>query len=508
MHALERLHTMPDDDEVMLLTTAPAPDVLLNFTRDHRAVADALQRLAPTDAGGDVSLALDFVRDTLERSDVPATLDVFTDAPRSQLPARAQSHARVFQVGETDDNIGIEALQIFQGRFQDYRGARADVWVENFSHHEGHGFLSVRLEGQVISRSGFTLPPRATKSFVVHGFPGPGRVVAQLEVSDALAADNVAFGWIRPLQPIRVLLVSPPSPLIDDLRTLAAATPALQLSIVAPQGFNVASAAQADLCIFNRFVPSSPPRTNALYVYPPPGNPLFPVAGEAKQVEILDWDARHPVLQSLQPLAPLPLQHARILAPPPWTQPLLWSRVSEREFPLALAGSENGHRLACIGFDLESQRLLSSDNLNFLLFFMNLVGWLAPGSDDATVMTTGSVIALDGLPDGPVRLRMPDGDERTLPAGQTTFEPNRVGEYRLRVDGTSRLLMANFFDPAESDIGRSATEAMVPDEAALRQTPPAPPPVVAARREYGTWAYYAACALFLLEWVAARRRWE
>ncbi|MFN8625006.1 MAG: VWA domain-containing protein [Candidatus Binatia bacterium] len=498
-HALEELHSVHEDEEVMLLTTAPAPAVLLNFTRDHHAVAAALERLAPTDAGGDAALALDFANAVLQRTDIPMELDVFTD---SALPARAPPRARVFQTGATDENIGIEGLQIFQGRFQDYRGARAYVWVENFSHREGHGFLSVSLEGQAVTRSGFTLPPRTTKSFVVQGFHGPGRVIAQLEVNDALAVDNVAYGWIRPLQSLRLLLVSPPSPLVDDLRALVAATPALQLSIVAPQEFDVARGPQAELIVFNRCAPPVPPPTNALYVYPPPNNSLCPVVGEAEQVEILDWDARHPVLQSLQPLTALPLQHARILSARAGTEALLWSRVGDREFPLALAGQADGHRLACLGFDLESQRLLRGDNLNLLLLFMNLLGWLAPGGDDVSIMTTGEVVPLDGLPDGSLRIRGPYGDERGLSPGQTTFQPNRVGEYRLRGNGTSRVLMANFFDPGESDIGRSAQPAVLPNVTTAGHALPAP------AHEYGTWVYLAACALLLLEWVAARRRWE
>jgi len=65
--------------------------------------------------------------------------------------------------------------------------------------------------------------------------------------------------------------------------------------------------------------------------------------------------------------------------------------------------------------------------------------------------------------------------------------------------------LANFFDPVESDIGRSGKE------------PPLPPAVAAVaqdrqvaqtsdREKYATWLYYAAAALFLIEWAAARRQ--
>ena len=244
----------------MLIGAGHAPEVLANFTRDLTAIKQALQQATPADIGGDLALALAFAESARQRSDVPTAVEVFTDIPRSQLPAPMRDDVTVFQVGETDDNLGIEALQIHQGRFQDYTRARAYVLVENFAHREGHGFLSVRLEDQVVHRSGFTIPPRESKGFLIHDFPGPGRVVAHLEVNDALAADDTAFGWIRPVTPTRVLMVSPPSPLIDDLRELAAASPGLAAHGDRPAGVHVgaahAQAQQSDLVIFHRFVPA------------------------------------------------------------------------------------------------------------------------------------------------------------------------------------------------------------------------------------------------------------
>jgi hypothetical protein len=503
---LEFLRGLQRDDEVMLITTAPGPEVLVNFTRDHTAVATALQQVAPTDTGCDLALALAFAESARQRSDTPTELDVFTDIPRRQLPQPARDHARVFQVGETDENMGIEALQVFQGPFQDFHRARAYVLVENFAHREGHGFLTVRLGDQVVNRNGFTLAPRQSKGFLMHGFPGPGRVVAQLEVTDALAADNLAFGWIRPVQALRVLLVSPASPLIDDLRELAAATPGMQLAVLDPRRFSAEQARRADVAIFNRFVPAAPPPTNTLYIYPPKDNPLFPVAADAENIEVLDWNAHHPVLQSLRPLAALPLQRARILSPPAWSQALLWSRNLEREFPLAFAGEHQGHRVACIAFNLESERLLSSDTMNLFLFFMKLLGWLASRSDAVTTVRTGEVAAIEGIPDGPVRLEDPNGKTEMLAAGQRTIQPRFAGVYRISVDGTRRALLANFFDPVESDIGRSGKEPPLPPHAASAVAQQRQAVHTGDRKEYATWLYYAAAALFLLEWAAARRR--
>jgi len=504
--ALDMVKALPKDAEIMLVTTAPSPEVVLNFTADHAAVVQALQHAAPTDTGGDVSLALAFAQGAMQRSDVPTAVELFTDLPRSQLAVSVRDVASIFQVGETDANLAIEALQIFQGRFQDHRQARAYVLVENFGQREGHGFLSVQLEDQVVSRSGFTLAPRGSKSFVVQGFPGPGRVVARLETNDALAADNVALGWIRPLEPVRVVVVSEPSSLLADLREVAAAVPALQLSFLDPETFHLDQAQHGDVLVFHRYVPASAAPANALYIYPPATNSLFPVIGNAQDSEILDWDAHHPALQSLQPLGALPLRHARVVTPPAWSNVLLWSRDSQREFPLALAGKIDGHRIACLTFDLASEHLLSVENLNLFLLFTNILGWLSPSGQEPIVTKTGEVASLGELPNGALRVEDPLGAVVSLPPGQPMLLPLHAGAYRISTDGKQRFLLANFFDAAESDIGRPYKEPPPPRRVLTSSSKQ--PDGVPPRREYSAWLYYAAAALFLLEWAAYWRRRE
>jgi hypothetical protein len=504
--ARRTLQRLRADDEVMLITAGRSPEVALGFTRDHAAVASALDHAVPVEAGGDLALALTFADGCRQRSDVPTELDVFTDLPRRELPVPLRDQVTVFQVGESDDNLGIESLQIFQGRFQDYHAARVYVLVQNFAHRERHGFLTVQLENQVVHRSGFTIAPREAKGYVVDDLPGPGRVVARLDVADALAADNIAYGWIRPVTPVRVLVVSPSSPLTDDLRELAAATPGLQLRIVDPSGYNAVQAQQAELIIFHRFVPDAPPATNALYIYPPKENSLFPVEADATHVEVLDWNVRHAALQSLRPLAALPLQRARIIAPPDWSQVLLWSRTTEREFPLAFAGERDGKRLACLTFDLEAERLLSADNVNFFLFFMNLLAWLSPDHGDAVVVNTGDVQSFTDLSVDPLEVQDPRGNVYTLPPGQPTVEPLFAGEYRVGADGRRQTLLANFFDPVESDIGRASREPpVVPRRLQPANASGGAAPVGGPRDEYGRWLYYAAAVLFVLESTLARR---
>jgi hypothetical protein len=504
--ALGELHALADADEVMLIAAGASPEVVVNFTRDHAAVARALDEAVPTDTGGDLAVALAFADAARQRSDLPAAVDAFTDIPRSQLPEGLRDTVTVFQVGESDDNIGIQALQVFQGRFQDFQRARAQVLVQNYAHQERHGFLTVQLDDQVVTRTGFTLQARESRGFVVSHFPGPGVVTAHVEVADGLAADDTAWEWIRPMLPVRVLVVSTASPLVAELRELAAATPALELAVVDPAAVTRERMQRADVVIFHRVVPADEPPANALYIHPAAGNAMFPVAAEAENVEVLDWNAAHPALAGLRPLAALPLRRVRIVEPPAWSQILLWSRTDAREFPLAFAGERQGRRVACLTFDLEAEGLLGSDNLNLFLFFMNVLGWLSPQPQDAVVMRTGDVRTLGPFPEQPVSVRAPRGRDYTLDSRAPAFEPLFAGEYRVSSDGTRQAVLANFIDPIESDVGRASKEAPIPAPAPPPREPVRAAAAGAPRQHYGAWLYCAAAALFLLEWLAARRR--
>src|SRR5262249_50460050 len=154
-----------------------------------------------------------------------------------------------------------------------------------------------------------------SKRLMVSGFPRSGRVTAKLEPADALALDNVAYGWVRDSSTLRVLLVSKPDALAGDLRKLAPASH-MNLSVVDPSAFSADAAKAFDVVIFHRVAPTLPPEINALYIFPPAQGGSFATAGEANDVEVVDWNAGHPALRSLPSLATLSLKRARIVDAP------------------------------------------------------------------------------------------------------------------------------------------------------------------------------------------------
>ena len=494
------VHRFGPDDEGMLISAAAHPEIVANFTRDRTALLAAIQNLRPLDTGTNIATAMALARRARERDPDRTEVLLFTDLPLTALEPRDRATVRRFAFGTSSDNVAISALQIFQGPFEEPERARAYVLVRNFSYAEHHGVLTVSLDDQVVTRTGFTIPGRSSSTFLVKKFSRPGLVTASIDVGDALAADDRAYGWIHGARNLHLLLVSPASSLTDELRSVARAVPGMHLERVAPEEYDPKAANRFDIIVFNRYAPA-PPVVSALYIYPPADNPLFSVVGGTTQAEVIDWNDRHPSLRGIEPLPPYPLERARIIQPPPDSEPLLWSRSGGREYPLAFTMTAGGRRIACIAFDLEAEHLLSNDNVNLVVFFLNLLDWLAPADAVApAVVSTGDVVDVDDLrTDLPARIVDPTGHTAARPAGVQRIEAVHAGVYRISTDGTTRQVIANFFDPVESDIGRAASETTGVSTATAAVKP------LRVRHQIGWWLYALAAALMLLEWAAWRR---
>jgi hypothetical protein len=180
---------------------------------------------------------------------------------------------------------------------------------------------------------------------------------------------------------------------------------------------------------------------------------------------------------------------------------LLSSNWRGREIPLAFAGEHNGQRLAGISFDLAAESLLSADNVNLLLMFVNLIDWLVPADSHVLIRHTGEVYTSQGLPDQMRRVVDPSGQVTVSPPGESLrIELLHAGEYLVATDHDQHRLYANFVDPIESDIGRDAPEALTDRQPGTGTAPPK-----SGKTPFDGWLYALAATFFFVEWIVALR---
>lgn len=491
----ERLARLPEGDEVMLVAARHRPQVVAAPTTDRAAVLRQLAAVEPSDTRADLDAALALGRSSGASPGGPTRLELFSDVRRELLSAAWRDTVSLFPVGETDDNVAIEGIQVFQSRFDEPRAARAFVSVRNYAGREAHGWLTVQLDNATVARRGFTLAARSASGIALPPLPGPGLLHAMLEVDDALPVDNRAAAYIHPLQPIRVRVLSGDAGLRRDLQRVARSLAGLELTFDDhPDG------AAPDLTIYHRLGPPLPAAGAALYIAPREG--IFTSAGELQEVAVSDIASGHAALAGLRLELPARLTRAEWLTAPPGVETLITTAVGDQVAPLLMVGGGTGRRHAVLAFDLAADGLLRADNLDLLLLFLNLLDWLAPRDAGVRIVPTGTAEVIDGVPGEPRHAVDPRGARTALTPGQpVVLDTPWAGEYQVAINGTQVRVLAQLQDPLESDIGRPAAAPALVEAQTVGSVSP-----VHAVPEARPWLYAVGLLLLLVEWHAARRR--
>ncbi len=494
------LDELASGDEAMLVAAAERAHVVQRWTTDRATLRARLEALAPLDTSTNLAPALELALGEA-RARPETRLAVLTDLAPTDAGI-APDEVRAFQwiqLGETDDNVGITGVLVDQPPFQAASTATVDVTVRNFARSARRRTLEAWVGGEHWERVDLPLAPRATEHVLLTKPPRDGTVSVAVLGDDALAVDDRAIGWIGRGAPLDLLLVSDSQELVNAFGEVAGAVAGSKVEVVQRDRYRPEGLTGRRAALFDGIVPPAlPPAVNALYVAPPRGNPVCPPARTFDGAAVIDWEPEHALLRGLESLDAIEVPHATALDPPPWADSIVLAAARRAAFPLLIAGERDGRRIACLGTELGAP-LTSSDALPLLMLTLGTVRWLAePFSGAALMLETGVPTLLGPGPAAPVQGPF-TGEGLRIAGDPAVVVAERAGIYRLGPPGAERLVLANFFDERESDIGRRGA-----GETAAVAPPPAPR--VGTRHEIDRWMYAAGAMLLALEWLVWVRR--
>jgi hypothetical protein len=485
------LSALPPDAPVLLVTAADRPRVALRWSADRGRLAEALTTIAPLDTPTALAPAVELALGEAARRS-GARVAVLTDlAPAaSALTAAELAAVDWTAVGARDDNVAIGGLEIEAAPFAEARDARAGALLHNFGAAARTVTLEASLDGTPWVRHAVALPARGARRVPLGAPPGPGLLRVRLAGDDALAVDDEAVGWVPQPPPLDVLVVSESDAFAAGFRALVASTGHGHVEVVNRAGLDErAGAAAGAVTVFDRLVPEVAGPGGVLYVAPPPGNAVCPAARVVDDAAVIDWEADHPVLATLAGLQGVEAPRAVQLLRPSWGTTVVTAASRQAAYPFLVVGEVGGRRRACLAAELPA-RLATSDTLPLVLLTLGTLRWLAePLADAPIAAATGVPVRISGdavaATDG-VRVA---GDPAVVVA-------QRAGVQRVRTSqGGDRLVLANLFDAAESDVGRDGGGVWP------ATTTAAPATGMAGSRELSWWFYAAAAALLALEWA-------
>jgi hypothetical protein len=409
----------------------------------------------------------------------------------------APAEAQVVSVFEPADNVGITAFEI-----RSVPAAplvyQAFLQISNASPVAKQ--VTVRLGGSGSGRLGETmvLQPGESQGRTIDlsGFDrGPVRVAVTSD-ADAFPADDYAYSFLPVRARTRVALVSPGSIYLENLLLLEER---VELEFITPEQYGDGGQVVADVYIFDRFAPASPPPGPALLFLPPDVPWLSPSLQLIDSPAVAGWDGDHEVLEYVA-LADLRVDRAARITPLVDAEERVMADilVGDQQLPLLVA-FENPEKTLRFAFALEDSNFALQPG--FPIFLSNALSWMmdehvavprAPGRVEVP-LPAATVTDLEGNPVAAWAL-----------ADRTVFTAATPGLYTAG-RGSRRLRVAvNLADPRRSAVNATGFAADV-------APPPAPQALAAAQPSaWGDelWVLLLSIAAVLVigEWFSYHRR--
>ena len=496
--------------QMAMISANASPSVVTPFTDDEKLLRESLDRLAPTDAGGDLESAIRLAGELLASRKGERRIVVFTDRAADAKTTAANIPLEFVATGSARDNLAITRFAT-RALLNSPQTSEILLEVANFGQSAVNTNVELAFDGRLLDVKPLTLEPGARSMQIFPTVPRPtsgarGWLTARLDSTDALAADNAAFAVLPVQPPRRVLLVTKGNWFLEKL---LAADQGLAFELLAPDAFTLALAPKFDAVVLDNFLPAN------FDLEKTPGNFFFikqtPFAAPGpgpvlEQPLISDLDSQHPALRLVN-LQNITFLRAASLALPKsdgwnWQAP-----IRSFDHPLMITGERRGtsQRVAALALDVTDSDLPL--RVAFPLLMSNTLHWLA--GDESVAITSrraGETLALlpgETLASEPQTPWKTSAKPNDTPVVSELFQPLANGFYQLNTPDGARWLAVNTFSEAESDLrGASAPTSSAPTL-----------PIVSLAQvaSWPLWQYLAAAAFALLAlewWLFHRRRTE
>lgn len=450
---------------VALISAGARPALVVDFTTDHGAVADAMHGLRPSDAWGETDAAISLALG-LRSQGRPPTVHLFGDAPPSS--AGATWH----RVGSGGDNAAVSALQTRQ----DARGGtRLLARLEAFGGSPQERTAVVSIDGGERERRRVELVPGRPQVAAFDLGDASGVATVSLEPGDLLGADDRAVAAVGREGLPRVLVVGSSNAVLDAVLGAVPTRGVSRAEEPRPQEWG-----RFDLVVLDRVMETDLPPGAYLLIGTVPINFPLKIRGIAREQEFRTTSTTHPVTRLIDlrgvrvaEALDLEVRGGQVLA--------------EAGVPLLWAYESRGRRAVLVPFGLAQSDL--AVHPAFPVMMANSIGWLAGGF---TAAPGASVVALAGGQQEASLIR-PDGTATAVAASAGVFALpalERVGAHVLRTSQWRRTWIVPAVDPRESSLA-VAPEAAQAGEGDTRR---------AASLPISPWLLLAGAAILGCEW--------
>ncbi len=486
------IRAMRTQDQATLIAARGHASIACGRTHHQPTLHKTVDTLTPIDAPCDLAGALRLAR-SIDVGDEARKIVLVTDAPGAAGLGDAlhDDDVTVERCGGATANVGITGFAV-RPRSDNPLELQGMVRVGNFGDEPKSVEIRLTRDEQLFDVISLKLAAGEESLRTFHHVHATGHVLrADLSEPDALMIDNATVAVLPEIKAIRVALVTEGNVFLESV---LAVHPWLDATKVAPAEWSDA-ADEADIVVFDEFVPPSLPAKPCLFIHPGRPSPLWSLGDELKNPLVSDLieDAallRHVNLRNCTLLA------ARSVTPKGKAVAL----ASSFEHPLLLAWAEASPPKVLFAADVRKGDLPL--RTAFPILMQNTLNYLTGKTDEpVSAYRTGHVATVVGFGDGAT---VCDPNGHSVPVGSTDGQllvgpVLSCGMVTVEAGDRSVDLAFNLADSGESDIRRGASGAASSDGRAV---------LARSSWSWPWWVVLAMTAIGLstLEWCLHQRR--
>lgn len=540
--ALSLIDQLESSDVAMVISFSDVPRIEQAFTNNRSALRQAVNKIKPTNRRTDISEALRHASglanpgrtseagtaDVQVADALPATMYIISDGGVPAVPDFAPGNlsAKYLKIGSAESkNVAIVA-------FSTERNSEKPGQLQAFARLENSGpqdvdvEVALYLDNALVDASALTVPSDGAEgvNFMLNDVES---AVLKLEVqySDHLALDNVAYAAINTPRRARVLVVTTGNDALKFAMTTEAAAKVADVTFESPGVLEtkdhqtLALSATYDLILYDRCTPKEMPEANTLFIGRVP-----PVEGWSTEAAkpsplIVDIDRLHPLMHLVE-LGSILIYESVPTKGPEGAKSL----IDADHGSLLTIAPRGGFEDAFLTFEIVGEYPDGDVNAktnwprrkSFPVFVMNTLRYLGGGRGrlDVAASQPGRPVKLrTELPVEQISVQPPVGRTMTIDReGQNAFiytRTEQLGVYTVR-EGSQREagqhFAINLFDSRESNlVPREVLDIPYYDEEAevvgIRATTEEP-----ARKELWKWLLMGGLVVLVFEWYVYNRR--
>jgi hypothetical protein len=282
-------------DEMSLVSAGGQSVVHVGLTNHARLLIDGINACPETDAPSAILSAISTADRLLKDRPEKAEIIVLTDGCIEEYEAiRDNPMVKLYGVGTARENTAITRYQVRRS-LMDTVGYQVLIEVTNSGKDRVETKLELSLEDSLVDVVPMKLEPGESKTRILdHTSASGGKLVAKLDVVDALATDNIAIAILPQRDPLPVTLVTPGSLF---LKSVLESMPLVELTITDTPP---TTAPKGGLLVIDRNVPDVLPSGRVLIVDPQNACDQWTVGDALEQPLVARVDKDSPLTQHVR----------------------------------------------------------------------------------------------------------------------------------------------------------------------------------------------------------------